>query len=187
MIVNQTKPNQHQSNNMERKEYLQRPLIEGVVYEITNSKVRISSPHTVFLSADRQTVIPLPEVERLFRELKKEAKDSGKIRFKGVSKFLPTVRTFYPSYQEAVQQMNYLFSEITEIARKIKADGLHRGCSDDVLLEEALSKEKKIMMYYHHNTDFSRYSEQYQHIKEILSAKCWKNESLVSAVIRFVQ
>lgn len=172
---------------MERSEYLQRPLIAGVVYEITNSKVRISSPHTVFLRADRQTVIPLSEVKRLLRELKKEAKDSGKIRFKGVSKFLPAMRALYPSYQEAVKQVNCLFSEIVEITRKIKADGLHRGCSDDTLLEEALSKEKKIMMYYHHNTDFSRYSEQYQHIKEILSAKCWKNESLVSAVIQFVQ
>lgn len=172
---------------MDRNEYLQRPLIEGVVYEITNSKVRISSPHTVFLSADRQTVIPLSEVERLFRELKKEAKDSGKIIFKGVSKFLPTVRALYPSYQEAVNQINCLFSEIVEITRKIKADGLHRGCSDDVLLEEALSKKNKIMMYYHHNTDFSQYSEQYQQIKDILSTKCWGNESLVSAVIRFVQ
>lgn len=63
---------------MERNQYLQRPLIEGVVYEVTDSKIEVASPHTIFLSARRVTEIPLSEVEKLFRKLKKKQKTPGK-------------------------------------------------------------------------------------------------------------
>lgn len=76
---------------MERDQYLQRPLIKGLKYEITDSKVEISSSNTIFLSVHRHVEIPLSEVERLFRKLKQEAKDSRKVRLNGVSKFLPAV------------------------------------------------------------------------------------------------
>lgn len=33
---------------MERNQYLQHPLVEGVVYEITDSKVEIACPHPSF-------------------------------------------------------------------------------------------------------------------------------------------
>lgn len=171
---------------MERNQYLQHPLVEGVVYEITNSKVEIACPHTIFLSAHRVTEIPLSEVERLFRKLKKEAKDSGKVRLNGVTKFLPAIRTLYPSYHMAVEQKNKLFSEIVEMVRKIEADGIHRGCVDDELLKEARDKEQKIESFSYRNTDYFRYVEHYQNIRDILSNKPWKGENVIKEVIRLV-
>lgn len=169
---------------MERNQYLQQPLIEGVVYEITDSKVEIACPHTIFLKAHRVTEIPLSEVERLFRKLKKEAKDSGKVRLNGVTKFLPAIRTLYPSYHMAVKQTNKLFSEIVEMVRKIEADGIHMGCSDDELLREARGKEEEIARFGYCNTDYSRYLEYYHNIKDILSTKSWKGENVAKVVIR---
>lgn len=171
---------------MERNQYLQRPLIEGVVYEVTDSKIEIASPHTIFLSARRVTEIPLSEVEKLFRKLRKEAKDSGKVRLNGVSKFLPAIRTLYPSYHMSVEQKNKLFSEIVEMVRKIEADGIHRGCVDDELLKEARDKEQKIESFSYRNTDYFRYVEHYQNIRDILSNKPWTGENVIKEVIRLV-
>lgn len=168
---------------MERNEYLQRPLIKNVVYEVTDSKVNISSPHTVFISANRYEEIPLSEVRRLFYELKKEAKDSGKVKLNGVTKFLPTVRTLYPSYQAAVKRINTLFAEIVGMIPKLEVDGLHMGCTDDELLKEIKGKEWEISRFYHCNTDYSCYLRHYQNIKDILSNKLWKNENLIKIVI----
>ena len=171
---------------MERNQYLQHPLVEGVVYEITDSKIEIACPHTIFLSVHRATEIPLSEVEQLFRKLKIEAKDSGKVRLKGVSKFLPVIRSLYPSYHMAVEQTNKLFSEIVEMARKIEADGIHRGCADDELLREAREKEEEIARFGYCNTDYSRYLEHYHNIKDILSSKSWKGENVAKVIIRLV-
>lgn len=171
---------------MERNQYLQHPLVEGVVYEITDSKVEITSPHTVFLSAQRVTEIPLSEIRQLFRKLKKEAKDSGKVRLNGVSKFLPTICTLYPSYHMAVEQINKLFSEIVEMVRKIEADGIHSGCADDELLREARDIKQKTESFSYRNTDYFRYVEHYQNIREILSTKPWKGENVARVVIRLL-
>lgn len=171
---------------MERSQYLQHPLVKGVVYEITDSKVEITSPHTVFLSAQRVTEIPLSEIRQLFRKLKKEAKDSGKVRLKGVSKFLPLIRALYPSYHMAVEQTNKLFSEIVEMVHKIEADGIHMGCSDDELLREAREKVQKIESFGYRNTDYFRYVEYYQNIRDILSNKSWEGENVIKEVIRLV-
>ena len=171
---------------MDRNQYLQRPLIEGVVYEVTDSKIEIVSPYTIFLSARRVTEIPLSEVEKLFRKLKKEAKDSGKVRLNGVSKFLPLIRALYPSYHMAVEQKNKLFSEIVEMVHKIEADGIHMGCSDDELLREARGKEQKIESFSYRNTDYFRYVEHYQNIIDILTTKPWEGENVIKEVIRLV-
>ena len=53
---------------MERNQYLQHPLVEGVVYEITDSKVEIACPHTIFLCARRATEIPLSEAVEKFEK-----------------------------------------------------------------------------------------------------------------------
>ncbi|MDC1809089.1 hypothetical protein POZ03_01275 [Bacteroides uniformis] len=168
---------------MERNEYLQRPLIKSVIYEITDSQINISSPHTIFLSVHRDTEVPLSEVERLFRKLKKEAKDSGKVRLNGVTKFLPVIRSLYPSYHIAVERINKLFSEMVEMVPKIKNDGIHIGCVDDELLEEAKKKEEEIISFYHRKTDYSRYLEHYQNIKDILTTQRWQEENVAKIVI----
>lgn len=116
----------------------------------------------------------------------KEAKDSGKVRLKGVSKFLPVIRALYPSYHMAVEQTNKLFSEIVEMVRKIETDGIHMGCSDDELLREAREKEEKIASFGYRNTDYFRYVEHYQNIREILSTNPWKGENVARVVIRLL-
>lgn len=37
----------------DRKEYLLRPLIEGVVYEITDNLIRVSNSNTLFINLEK--------------------------------------------------------------------------------------------------------------------------------------
>lgn len=171
---------------MERDQYLQRPLIKGLKYEITDSKVEISSSNTIFLSVHRHVEIPLSEVERLFRKLKQEAKDSRKVRLNGVSKFLPAVCSLYPSYHMSIERINKLFSEIVEMVHKIQADGIHIGCTDDEELKEIRNKGEEITSFYYLNTDYSHYVGHYHNIKDILSTRPWKDENVTKVVIRLV-
>ena len=80
----------------DRKEYLQRPLIEDVIYEITDNLIRVSNSNTLFINLTKRNRIQLAEVEKLFRELRKIAKNNPKLKLKGVTKFLPTIRELYP-------------------------------------------------------------------------------------------
>ena len=64
-------------NHMTRTEYLQRPLIKDVVYEITPDKIRVSNTNTVFVEARNCRRLTLQEVRQHFRELQQAAKTSG--------------------------------------------------------------------------------------------------------------
>lgn len=171
---------------MERKEYLQRPLIEDVVYEITDNKVQVQNPCTLFIRVEKQEKIPLAEVEQLFRELKKVAKDTGKIKLKGVTKFLPAIRSLYPSYIEAVEKINKNFSEISEITHRLKSDGLHLGCSDDELLKTATALQNEITRLHYRNTDFSHFIEYYKDLRNTLEGRKWKSPNIISVTIRLI-
>ena len=46
----------------DRKEYLLRPLIEGVVYEITDNLIRVSNSNTLFINLEKRERIQLTEV-----------------------------------------------------------------------------------------------------------------------------
>lgn len=169
---------------MDRNEYLQRPLIEGVVYEVTDESVKISSPHTIYIIVRKESEVPLSEVESQFRKLKKEAKESGKVRLNGVTKFLPTIRSLYPSYRKTLERTNTLFDEVVKMIPKLEADGLHMGCTDDELLKEIRDKEWEISNFHNLNTDYSRYLRLYHNVKNVLTSKPWRAENLVRIKIR---
>ncbi len=169
---------------MDRNEYLQRPLIEGVVYEVTDESVMISSPHTKYIVVRKDSEVPLSEVESQFRKLKKEAKESGKVRLNGVTKFLPTIRSLYPSYRKTLERTNTLFDEVVKMIPKLEADGLHMGCTDDELLKEIRDKEWEISNFHNLNTDYSRYLRLYHNVKNVLTSKPWRAENLVRIKIR---
>ena len=171
---------------MDRNEYLQRPLIEGVVYEVTDELVKIFSLHTKYIVVRKDSEVPLSEVESLFRKLKKEAKESGKVRLNGVTKFLPTIRSLYPSYRMAIERTNTLFEEIVKMVPKLEADGLHIGCTEYELLKEIREKEWEILKFHNVNTDYSRYLRLHHNVKNVLARKPWRAENLVRIMIRIV-
>lgn len=167
----------------DRKEYLQRPLIEGVVYDITDNFIRVSNSNTLFINLEKRDRIQLEEVEKLFRELRKIAKDNPKLKLKGVTKFLPTIRKLYPEYCESASLIEKNFSEIGELFRQIETDGLHMGCRDDELLNLANAKRFEIERQHYRNTPYSQFVRCYTNLKSALKMQGWKDEGIISYTV----
>lgn len=162
---------------MNRDEYLARPLIEQVTYDIGEECIRVFCPHTLFLDVHRCKTISLSEVEQSFRELKSAVQNSnGVVRLKGVTKFLPLVRSLYPAYFDSCLAIDEAFSELVGMVRQIEIDGIHFGCCDDELLNSALEKQNIIYRQHYRNTDFSRFSDCYHKVEHMLRDKPWESD-----------
>lgn len=151
---------------MTREEYLKRPLVEDVVYEISENKIRISSPHTIFIEIIKPDIISLTEMEQMFRKLKKAVKEKKNVTVKGVTKFLPTVRDLYTEYLQAIETISKNFTEAFQLSQQIKIDGIHIGCLDDEVMLKLLEKQDEIAKQYHRGTAFSRFVGYYHKLKE---------------------
>lgn len=125
------------------EEYLQRPLIKGIVYKTDKDEIRVQDDCTVFIQIRNCRKVTLQEVQAHFRQLKQEASASGKVKLKGATKFLPAVRQLYPAYCASCDKIERIFAELTELVRQIERDGIHMGYSDDELLEAAIWKQLK--------------------------------------------
>ena len=51
------------------------------------------------------------------------------------------VRELCPVYRTVCDDIGRLFSELTELVRRIERDGIHRDYSDDELLEAAIRRQ----------------------------------------------
>lgn len=127
--------------------------------------------------------VTLQEIQTHFRQLRHEAKASGKVRLRGTTKFMPAVRKLHPAYCAACEDIERLFSELTALVRQIERDGLHRGCSDDEILEEAIRKQNEIRTYYYHNSDYSRFLGYNNRVCELLRNKPWRDENIVGMIL----
>lgn len=168
---------------MTRQEYLQRPLIEDVVYEIGPDRVYVHSPGCIYIDAKRREIIPLSGIEGLYRQLVKIARNNPRLKIKGVTTFLPAVRALYPHYCESVTRMNGYFSEIVEIAEKLRAAGLHIGYSDDTILPQALKKESAILQLRRRDGAYSRFVDYYNHLQDYLRDKPWDAEGVHYTIV----
>lgn len=152
---------------MTREEYLKRPLVEDVVYEISENKIRISSPHTIFIEIIKPDIISLTEMEQMFRKLKKAVKEKKNVTMKGVTKFLPTVRELYKEYLQAIETIRKNFTEAYQLSQQIKVDGIHIGCLDDEVMLKLLEKQNEIVKQHYRGTVFSEFTDYYHKIKHV--------------------
>lgn len=165
---------------MTRHEYLQGPLIEGLIYKIDQKEILISNYCTIFFQIHNCRKISLQEVQAHFHQLKQEAKVSGRVKLIGSTKFLPAVRKLYPLYCASCEDIERLFAELTVLLRQIERDGIHMGYSDDELLDAASLKQNEITRYYYRNTDYSRFLDYNDRICKYLRDKPWQDENIVA-------
>lgn len=62
---------------MTREEYLRRPLIEGVVYNVDKDEIQIWNDSTLFIQIHNCRKVTLQEVQTHFHQLQQEAKAFG--------------------------------------------------------------------------------------------------------------
>lgn len=152
---------------MTREEYLKRPPIEDVVYEISENTIRIASPHTIFIEIIKPGIISLTEVEQVFRMVKKAVKEKKSVTLKGVTKFLPTVKELYAEYLQAIETISKNFTEAFQLSQQMKVDGIHIGYLDDEVMLKLLEKQNENAKQYYLGTAFSRFAGYYQKLKNV--------------------
>lgn len=169
---------------MTRTEYLQRPLIKDVVYEITPDKIRVSNTNTVFVEARNCRRLTIQEVRQHFRELQQAAKASGKVRLKGVTRFMPAIRDLYPKYCAACDNIEGRFKELTELVRRMQKDGIHQGCTYDELFNAIIEKRSELTRS--KNCDNDYYSQFLYYDKRVCDAlrdRPWEKEDIADCTI----
>ena len=163
---------------MTREEYLRRPPIEGVVFEIATEHVRVYNDCTLFLYVHDCRRVALEDVRQRFAELRGIAKSTAKLTLKGTTKFMPAVRELYPAYRASCDDIERLFSEATDLVRRMERDGIHRGCSDDEVLEAAIRKQNEIGRYYYRTSAYSRFLAYDKCIRHALMYQPWKDNGI---------
>lgn len=166
-----------------RKEYLRRPLIKGVIYQIGDNFIRVSSPNTIFINMEKSPHILLSDIENFFRELRKIAKHTPKLKLKGVTRFISTIRELHSAYVQGAELMEKNFSEIIELFRQIQIDGLHVGYVDDELLNLANTKRFEIEELHYRSSPYLRFVRCYTTLKTILAERNWENEEIEHCVV----
>ena len=96
---------------------------------------------------------------------------------------MPAVRELYPAYRASCDDIERLFSEATDLVRRMERDGIHRGCSDDEVLEAAIRKQNEIGKYYYRNSDYSRFLDYDNRVCKLLWHKPWRDENIVGMTL----
>lgn len=151
------------------KEYLSRPLVHGVVYEISDESINISCSHTVWVQAQRAKYIRKEDVEQLYSNVYSTAKEMGITigRSRHYKKF---INTRWQEYREQFDKYNKVFSELVVVCKEVQKRGIHTGYSDDWVVSKAFKIRNIYMEMYYRTSICSQVYEMVVRLKELESA-----------------
>ena len=113
--------------------YLSRPLIDGISYEISDTRIAIQSSCTCYINCMRPTRMDKDALLRQYRNVLAMAKAQG-IRIKYAKHVRKTIQQLWPAYEADFAEQDKLFDRLVELAWQVKARGIHwRSVDDEVL------------------------------------------------------
>ena len=121
-----------------RVEYLGRPLVDGIEYEITDNKIKIVCPHTSYINITRHEKISLDSILSMLNEIDKIRKADKRIKVKGISTIRKRVKDAYKLYLIDWEVYNEAFNKCMSLAKQVEREGVHYGTIDDAVLEEII-------------------------------------------------
>ena len=127
-----------------RVEYLARPLVEGVEYNVADNRIKIDCPHTRYINITRQTKLELSNILDAINEIDAIRKADKRIKVKGISTVRKRVKDAYKLYLIDWGVYDETFNKCIALAKQVEREGLHYGTSDDIVLK-ALNEERFII------------------------------------------
>ena len=116
-------------------EYLERPLIEGVGYEISETRVTIQSPNTCFVSYVLPERCQKDQMLNKYQCILRMAKEQG-IRISYSRHIRKTIQEKWPDYVAGREKQEQLFNELRKAASTVQQRGIHMGHVDDKELDK---------------------------------------------------
>ena len=147
--------------------YLTAPLVDGLVYEISDELISIRCPHTCFISIGNISV-PLEKAALLeqYKRLLQLAREKG-VKVSYTSHIRKTVCGRWTEYMADFQAARRLFTRMVEQARVIERRGIHRGWSDDRELEQLYALQRQFEQYLYGDSAISRVAGAKSHLDDI--------------------
>ena len=115
--------------------YLERPLIEDVSYEITETRVAINSSSTCFVSCVLPERCRKDDMLDRYRRVLRMAKAQG-VKISYSAHIRKTIMTQWSEYEAARENQERLFEKLRELAKCIQQRGIHMGFVDDEYLAQ---------------------------------------------------
>lgn len=120
-------------------EYLERPLIEGVEYDISETCVAIQSQSTCFVSYSVPARLQKETMLLQYKRVLQMAREQG-VKISYSRHIRRTICEQWADYLAECEKQEHLFQELREVANSVKRRGIHMGHADD----EELAKVYKI-------------------------------------------
>ena len=94
------------------KEYLTRPLVDGVVYIIAPDEIVVKTSHTSFANIRRPRGVELTDIQAAIKKLKRLKKAHPNVKVKGLAKCEKRIAELWDEYVEAVKLAKKQFVEV---------------------------------------------------------------------------
>lgn len=117
-------------------EYLNRPLVEDVSYEISEDRISIRCPHTIFYDNILPKRCDKDAMLDQYRRVLQIAKAQN-VKISYSRHIRRTIQERWHDYVTGRERQEQLFQELREIVSKIQQRGIHRGYSDDEEIKKA--------------------------------------------------
>ena len=138
-------------------EYLARPLIEAIDYEISDEHVRIACPSTCFVGMRLNGKLEREPLLDSYRQILQMAK-AQKVKISYSAHMKRTLTTEWDEYESSLAAQAALFRRLITQARVVEARGIHYGYSDDKEFSRLQDIASKLTAYGYGNSILSHIS-----------------------------
>lgn len=148
-------------------EYLKKPIIEGIKYELTDEKLVISNENTCFLNVCNVDKFRQEDLLNLYKELLSLCrKNNVKVSYKnGYKKF---IQNRWSDYVDMIRSYKKIYEEVKQKAFIVKKKGIRIGYGDDVYLMDMCKTSYKLNPYWYRDSVISQMNEVYSTLKRYL-------------------
>lgn len=145
------------------KEYLKRPLVKDIKYEIDKNRIYIISESTGFFNCTRMKGLKQEDILSKYSEVIKKCRTMGiKIKYSfGFKKF---VLNNWSQYIKEIQKYNKMFDIFCEKVKELLIRGIHVGFSDDEYLKECTLLSWELLPFTYRDSIISKINDIYKEI-----------------------
>lgn len=139
---------------MTDQEYLSRPLLEDVTFDISKDALKITRRSTHYIYVNRFTPLDIKALLNQYDEIRKLAKQQG-VRISYRRHFRKAILENRNEYKKDCQESQHLFEIMTAVSKEIMGRGLHHGTIDDPVLKKLRDYNAKYVALFYRNRSIS--------------------------------
>ena len=155
---------------MTDKEYLAKPVLPNMKYEITDSKIYIANDNTGFINVSNIEKFRQEDILDKYKELLSICKQYG-VKISYTNKYKSYLLDIWPRYVKDVEDYKKFYAELKKKAERVQKRGIHYGCSDDLVLKDMIEFSYNLNSYRYRVSSISQVTEIYNtivnHIRNI--------------------